>query len=141
MDIAIARAATAVIQAMVEETWIDLEEQQAWREDDLERILLSTITDAGHAIIDDPRFQRAFGLETASIRARELWEHLVEDQVETRPEHASAAPELRLILEEGCLARRIVGAVGPSPSRERLEVVYSHLAHCLKAGEPFSGQS
>jgi len=42
-----------------------------------------------------------------------------------------------VILSEGCLARRIVGALGPDPSRARLERVYRELARCLDTGELF----
>jgi len=138
MDIAIARAATAVVQALVEETWVSLAEQQAWTEHELEQILLSTIDDADGAIIRDERFQRAFGLGAGPIRAVELWQHLIETQVAPRPEHASAAPDLQVVLDQGCLARRITNAAGPSPSRERLQEVYGRLAACLAHGEAFS---
>ncbi|MGB8331745.1 MAG: glutamate-cysteine ligase family protein [Polyangiales bacterium] len=139
MDIAIAQAAIAAVKALVEETWVSFEEQKAWHELELENILLSTIADADHAIIDDPRFRRAFGLDQGrAIRADELWRHLVETQVDKRPEHAAAGAPLRVILDEGCLARRLVQAAGPSPSRERLREVYTGLAECLRQGRSFS---
>jgi hypothetical protein len=139
MDMAIAQAATAAIKGLVEETWVSLEEQQSWDERELEAILLSTIVDADHAIIENPRFQRAFGLpDERPIRADELWQHLVETQVDKRPEHAAAGSALRTILNDGCLARRIVGAVGPSPHRQRLREVYGQLADCLAHGRVFS---
>jgi carboxylate-amine ligase len=139
MDIAIAQAAAAAIEALVEETWVGLQEQQAWHAQRLEKTLLSTIAEADHAVIDDPAFLEAFGLETRPIRANALWHHLIETQVETRPEHASAGPALRLILNEGCLARRIVRAAGPNPSRMRLGEVYAQLADCLAHNQAFSG--
>lgn len=139
MDIAIAQATIAALQALVEETWVSFEEQKAWHERELEEILLSTIADADHATIDNPRFQRAFGLhEHRPIRADEIWQHLIESQVDKRPEHASAGAALRVILNEGCLARRLVEAAGPSPSPEQLHVVYTRLADCLARGRSFS---
>ncbi len=141
MDIAIAQAAIAAVQALVEETWVSFEEQKAWHERELEEILLSTIADADHATIDNPRFQRAFGLDAhRPIRADEIWTHLVESQVEQRPEHASAGPALRVILNEGCLARRLVQAAGADPSLERLREVYTELADCLAQGRSFSSE-
>jgi carboxylate-amine ligase len=139
MDIAIAQAASAAVQALVEETWTSLEDQQAWHERELEEILLSTIVDADHAMIDNPRFQAAFGLAAKRpSRADELWQHLLETQVDRRPEYQSAGPALRIILNEGCLARRLVQAAGTSPSRERLREVYARLADCLGRGRSFS---
>jgi gamma-glutamyl:cysteine ligase YbdK (ATP-grasp superfamily) len=142
MDLAIAHAATAALQALVEETWISLEEQQAWDERDLEAILLSMIAEADHTMIDSPRFQRAFGVDgSRPVRADELWQHLVETQVDKRPEHATAGPALQLIFNEGCLARRLVRAAGASPSRARLREVYTQLADCLALGHSFSGDA
>lgn len=140
MDLAIARGATAVVQALVEETCVDLEEQQAWTELELEQVLLSTIAHADRAIIHDPRFLRAFGLASGPVLAGELWQHLVETQVASRPDHASAVLDLAIILDEGCLARRIASAAGPSPSRKRLREVYGRLAECLSHGESFAGR-
>ena len=141
MDLAIARAATAVVQALVEETWVGLEEQQTWTEQALEQVLISTIADADRAIIRDSRFLSAFGLNASPLLAVELWQHLVETQVASRPAYASAASDLEVILDQGCLARRIVAAAGPRPSRERLREVYGRLATCLSQGETFADQS
>jgi gamma-glutamyl:cysteine ligase YbdK (ATP-grasp superfamily) len=139
MDIAIARAVTAVVQALVEETWVGLDEQQAWSEHELERILLSTIAHADRAIIHDERFLRSFGLGTGPLLAGELWAHLIGTQISARPELASAASDLAVISKQGCLARRITEAAGPDASRERLREVYGRLAECLRHGEIFSG--
>jgi len=141
MDLAIARATTAVVQGLVEETWVDLEEQQAWTEHELEQVMLSTIADADRSIIHDSRFLRAFGLDSGPVLAGELWQHLVETLVASRPEHASAALDLKVILDQGCLARRIASAAGPAPSRERLREIYGRLAECLSHGESFAGPS
>jgi gamma-glutamyl:cysteine ligase YbdK (ATP-grasp superfamily) len=139
MDLAIAAAAVAVMQALVEETWTSLAHQRSWHETELEQILISTIADADDATIDNARFLEAFGLAgTRAVRARELWQYLIETQVETRPEHAAAGPALRFISSEGCLARRIMGAAGRDPSPDSLREVYVQLADCLAHGQAFS---
>jgi len=139
MDLAIAGATVAVTQALVEETWAPLADQRAWHENELEKILLSTIRDADDATIDDARYLEAFGLKsTQSVRAGELWQHLIETQVQTRPEYTSAGEALRIISREGCLARRIMRATGPDPSRASLREVYLQLADCLARGQAFS---
>jgi hypothetical protein len=140
MDIAIAQGATAAVRALVEETWVGLEEQQSWHERDLEQIFVSTVAEADLALIDNPDFLRAFGLqEKRSMRANEIWAHLIETQVDKRAEHAAAAPMLRSIVNEGCLARRIARAAGPRPSTARLHEVYARLADCLAQDRFFSG--
>ncbi len=139
MDLAIAAAAVAVTQALVEETWTPLSDQRSWHEAELEQILLSTIAEADDAIIDNARFLEAFGLAgTRSVRAGELWQHLIETQVETRPQHAAAAAALRVISSEGCLARRIMRAAGRDPSPDSLREIYGQLADCLARGQAFS---
>jgi len=141
MDIAIANAAVAVVRALVEETWVGFEEQEAWHERELEEILLATIRDADHSILDDRRYLRVFGVDEDHVRADDLWRHLIEGHVATRPESAAAGAALRVILDEGCLARRLVRAAGQSPDRKRLHQVYARLGDCLSRGQAFSSDS
>ena len=142
MDLAIAHAAIAVTRALVEETWTSLADQRSWHETELEEILLSMIADADDAIIDNPRFLEAFGLAgSGPVRAGDLWQHLIETQIENRPQHAEAAAALRVISSQGCLARRILRAAGPEPSQEALRQVYLRLADCLARGQTFSSEA
>jgi len=139
MDLAIAQAVVAAVQALVEERWASFEEQKAWSEHDLEPILLATIRDAERAIIDDQRFARMFGAQSAGrLRAADLWEHLVDAEVASHRSRAWALPALHTLLEEGCLGRRLLDAAGPRPSRAELEAVYGRLADCLARGEHFA---
>ena len=140
MDLAVAQAAICAVRALVEETWTSYEDQQAWDERALEQVLLATIRDADHAVIDDARLLRTFGLEGRSLRAAEIWQHVVETRIESAPVHESVATDLRFILDEGCLARRILRATGPNPRPAQLREVYLRLADCLAGGERFSGR-
>ncbi len=139
MDLAVAQAVVAAVQALVEERWASFDEQRAWSEHDLEPILRATIRDAEHAIIADERFTRIFGVRsTGSVRAVDLWQHLVDAEVAGLPDRAWALPALRTILKDGCLARRLLDAAGRSPSRESLQTVYGRLADCLARSQTFS---
>lgn len=138
VDLAIAQATTAAVRALVEETWVSFEEQQAWDERELESLLLSTVADADRAMIDHPRYQAVFGVDRGPIQASELWRRLIEAQAPTDPELASVASALELIVDEGCLARRILQAAGRKPSRGTLREVYARLADCLAEGRGFS---
>jgi hypothetical protein len=51
-------------------------------------------------------------------------------------EAGEAADALALILDEGCLARRILRRAGPQPERERVHEVYEELCRCLAEGRP-----
>jgi hypothetical protein len=46
-------------------------------------------------------------------------------------------PTLEYVLTRGPLARRLVRAVGPRPSRTALHELYAALADALEAGKPF----
>ncbi len=138
MDLAIARATIAAVQALLQETWATFEEQKAWGERELEAILLTTIRDADRAEIEDTRFLRMFGFEGKPVDAAEVWARLIETGLGGASELTEARDDLSRILGEGCLARRIVRAAGANPSQERLHEVYARLADCLAGGIPFS---
>ena len=56
---------------------------------------------------------------------------------EAVPEEPDYTPALRTLLEEGCLARRILSAAGPEPTRDDLHRVYGDLCRCLAENRPF----
>ena len=134
-DLAIAAAATAVIRALYDGKWSPLATQQALGTDALANILSACIRDAEEATIDDAGYLRQLGFPGRSCQARELWRHLVEA---TLPDHGGPwhAP-LRVILEQGPLARRILRAIGTDASKAHLQTVYRALCDCLETGRIF----
>ncbi|MFN4258062.1 MAG: glutamate-cysteine ligase family protein [Gemmataceae bacterium] len=137
-DLSICRAIVAVLQALVNEHWSSLAEQQAWPVEPLEQILLATIRAADQAVIDNADYLALFGLSgVRSCSAAELWRHLLATLPNTSANQAVVAePALRLILEEGPLARRILTALdhAETPARAALAAVYRRLADCLAEG-------
>jgi gamma-glutamyl:cysteine ligase YbdK (ATP-grasp superfamily) len=137
-DLAIAAAVAAVVRAMVEERWCDGAKQRSWDERALAQTLMRTIRDGDEAIIDDRELLACFGFpSSAAARAGDLWAHLVESEVTKSSGAEEALPALKVILEEGCLARRIVRSLGdPSstPSRAALHELYARLAEHLSQG-------
>ena len=137
-DIAVAAAVIAAVRALVEEVWDSTERQRAWDERELAAMLLDSIRDADDTVIDSRRFLETFGYpERGRARARELWQHLIETLLAKETGYGEWEPVLRVIAEQGCLARRIAKAVGNGPSRTRLEAVYRRLADCLAQNEVF----
>ena len=131
-DLAVAAAVTGVLRALVAERWSSLREQQAWGVDPLERILLNAIREGEAAVIDDAAYLRTLGHPEPRCSAGELWGHLVESVLPASdPRGVEWRPALDMIARQGTLARRIVSAVGPTPSRPRIADVYSELAECL----------
>lgn len=138
-DLAIYGTIVAVLKAMIQETWVNLERQKAWSEEKLEPILLASIRDAEQALIRDPHYMELFGLKSQhGCLAVDLWSHLVESVLPgTDAESAEWRKALEIILREGPLARRILRALGGDTSPTQMGEVYATLCDCLAAGRMF----
>ncbi len=138
-DLAILRAVCAVIGALIDQRWIGLEEQMSWPIDPLEKILLETIAHGESAVIADGAYRRALGVDgKRPMTAGELWAALLEDVLFTAPGcDRSLAEALRIILQRGTLATRIVNAIGRDPERSAIEGVYRQMCDCLRTGQMF----
>ncbi|MGC1953631.1 MAG: glutamate-cysteine ligase family protein [Gammaproteobacteria bacterium] len=141
-DLAIAAAIVAVLQALVAERWCGLAEQQAHDTEALETLLLEIIRRGDLGSIHDLDYLGKLGFSGTYATAGELWQHLLES---VRPSPLAPvalwrAP-LALILEQGCLARRILEALkqGQPAFRARLADVYRALCDCLAASRLFRG--
>lgn len=134
-DLAIAAATTAAVRSIYDAEWPPLSLQQAIGTDDLVDILHACIRDAERAVIDDARYLRLLGFPERQCQAGELWRHLVE--AASLDGSAHWGEPLRVMLERGPLARRILRAVGPDCSKARLHTVYRELCDCLEEGRMF----
>jgi gamma-glutamyl:cysteine ligase YbdK (ATP-grasp superfamily) len=134
-DLAIAAAVTAVVRAIYDAVWSPLPAQQAIGTDALAGILHACIRDAEQAVINDPGYLQQLGFPDRQCQAGELWRHLIEVALPDGSAHWREP--LRVMLEHGPLARRILRAVGPDCSKARLDAVYRELCDCLEAGRMF----
>jgi gamma-glutamyl:cysteine ligase YbdK (ATP-grasp superfamily) len=132
-DLAIAAAVTAVVRALYDAESMP----QAIGTDALVSILHACIRDAEQALIDDAGYLRLLGFPGRQCQAGELWRHLIEATPPDGSEHWREP--LRVMLEQGPLARRILRAVGPDCPKARLDAVYRELCDCLEAGRMFLG--
>lgn len=132
-DLAIAAAVTAVVRALYDEKWAPLQRQQAIDTDGLVDMLAACIRDAEEALIANADYLAVLGCPEKSCTARELWRHLIE----AAPPAEAWQPALEVMLEQGPLARRLLRAMGPAPTRARLRAVYGELADCLAQGHMF----
>ncbi len=137
-DIAIAGLVVGALKLLVRESLSSYQAQRAFSAEQLAPLLHATIRDADEAMIEQPELLEALGLPgRGAMPARAIWRHLAEHVSEVEPEFSEWREPLRVILERGCLARRIREAVGSSPSTERLLAVYQEIAACLDRGIPF----
>lgn len=134
-DVAILAACVELVRALVNERWCPFDEQLAVTTESLARIYRAAVRDAERALVDDPVLLRQFGLEsTGSLTVGEIWSALV---AQLLPESSRFLPVLGGILAHGTLARRILTALGSTPSPDAIRTVYAELAACLRSGRAF----
>jgi hypothetical protein len=134
-DLAIAAAGVAVIEALCAETWSPQEAQRRFETPPLAGTLFDTMRSAGDAWIRDPAYLRLLGQGSGGpLRARDLWRKLIDATLAQRAEYGEWKAVLETLVEEGCLASRLLGRLGPQPSRGRLHDTYEELSTCLTEG-------
>jgi carboxylate-amine ligase len=145
-DLAICAAIVEVLRALVDEHWTPLTEQKSFTTEVLEQVFLASIRNAEEAIITDASFLRQFGYPvprgatSVSVSMHDLWQWLLDSLglFHGKLEAAWGEP-LRVIAQQGPLARRIVRAVGGDTSPKKLAHVYGELCDCLHDGKVFVG--
>src|SRR5690606_38758011 len=132
-DLAVVTLVTETVKALVEEQFIDFENQMKWKTDFLAQLLDKTSAHAQDAVIDHPGFLEVFGIDSGRpVAAGRLWAHIADRLVKSgHGTVAAARPELDIVLREGTLAQRIVRSLGADQSREHIVSVYRRLCDCL----------
>ncbi len=133
-DLAIAWAVSAILRALCDPDPAHQERLRALATAPLADLLARTTAHAERAAVDDPELLRALGLDGAARTAQEVWRALFDRHLVSDRDGAEHRPALELLLEEGCLARRIVNRVGEKPTREALTALYRELGDCLREG-------
>lgn len=137
-DLALAALACAALQALIAERWTGLAEQQAFATRPLADLYQRVIRDADHAVLDDPGYLAAFGLEReGKVCAAELWAHLLETTLPGAGRDPAWDAAYAAVLGQGCLARRILAVLDNDFRPQRLREVYGALCDCLDQGEVF----
>jgi gamma-glutamyl:cysteine ligase YbdK (ATP-grasp superfamily) len=135
-DLAICAALVAVLKSLVAERFCSFDRQKSFDAAPLERILRANVINADQAIVDDPKYLEAFGLD-APVAAGALWRFILQRAECWHPLAPVHRRPLELILNEGPLARRILRAVDAARDQEPdpLAAVYRQLCACLRLGE------
>jgi carboxylate-amine ligase len=128
-DVAVAAAIVAVTRALVNEVHVPLALQQQWPEDLLADILMDVIRDGEQAHVVDTDYLRMFGIRARALTAGQAWREICESVRGRFDEDQHRV--LARILSDGPLARRILAATGPAPTRGVIVDTYSELARCL----------
>lgn len=139
MDIAVVAAVVSLVKGLVDGVFAAYERQRAWDQGPLRAIFVDCLRAGGDAIVRDERYLEALGYSGATLpTAAELWRHLARRLVSRGAYPLAAfAAEFEVLTQKGCLAKRITGALGPDPSRERVVEVYRRLCRILAEGQTF----
>jgi gamma-glutamyl:cysteine ligase YbdK (ATP-grasp superfamily) len=104
----------------------------------LAQVLVAATHEADRARIHNEQYLALFGMQRRDCEAGALWQHVAERLDRANSAHAAVwRPILEYVLARGPLARRLVRAVGPRPSRGALHELYAALAGALQEGKPF----
>jgi hypothetical protein len=137
-DTAIAALMTAVLKKLCRERWGPVEEIKNIDTGPLADLFLAVIKDADATTIDNQAFLKTFGLAGRGPQtARHIWQHLFESCLTDGGIDSETAKPVETILEKGCLARRILKALGKDARREKLHRVYADLCDCLADGRMY----
>lgn len=133
MDLAIAEAVVALVQALYEERLGSFDAQQAIVTDALADQLWAAAADGGQAVLAAPGLAALLGLPEG-LKLSEAWSSLLAGPLQTSPDAATC---LELILSQGSLAERIVRTLGDAPDQPAIERVYRDLIECLASNRAY----
>ena len=131
-DISIAAAVISLTEALFNGFFIEEKKQKQWKTEPLYKILISVIRDADETIIDNNEYLKIFGYPEKKCKLKELWEHIINKLKPDDKTLTEYYPQLKIILESGCLSRRILKMIGSNESHSRILEVYKKLADCLE---------
>lgn len=137
-DIAIASVIIRVLKALATEELSTIQEQLLPREDAMASVLTATIQDGEQAVITDQEYLAGFGFPQRKATAAELWEYLIEQAMpDFHQKNPALGNAVKIILQHGPLARRILQTVGPDFSQQKISDCYRELSGCLAEGKMF----
>lgn len=134
-DIAVLAAIVGVVRALCDAA----PPERVFATDRLAEILWATCQSGDTTPIEDGDYLAALGVDAAiPMSASALWRILIDRHLDrAAADHDLWRAHLDVILEHGCLARRILASTGPSPDRATLRTTYAQLADCLLEGRAF----
>ena len=139
-DLAVAAVVIAAVRTLVDERWVSFADQCRFAVEPLDAVLHSTTRDGEAAIIADPEYLAALGMNDQRCSAGELWSHLAANCLPADVvDNGEWQRALAHISSQGSLARRITRRVGPDPDHARLFEVYGELCDCLDRDDLFDG--
>lgn len=135
-DVAVAAAVVAAARALAAEAWAPLEGLRSFETERLSSIFLAAVRDGEETIVRDKAYLESLGVRSASARAGEAWESLVERTLAREADAGPFLPPLRRVFAQGTLATRLL-RFAEGGSREAIAAAYEELARCLREDRGF----
>lgn len=135
-DVAVVAAVVAVVRALAEEAWASIEDLSSFETERLAATLLAAVKEGEDAILRDRAYLESLGLRTASARAGEIWESLVERTLAREGNSDAFLTPLRRVFAQGTLATRLLRYAG-SGERDAIAAAFEELARCLREDRGF----
>ncbi|WP_276366425.1 glutamate-cysteine ligase family protein [Chryseolinea sp. H1M3-3] len=137
-DIAVLTLVIETIKALTENFFTSLEAQMKWKTEALAQIFDQTIVQAQQTVIDNSDYLNIFNFPGKKALAGELWQHIFTTLLNKgNPAIERTRISLKVILQQGTLAYRIVQAMGKAQSKENIVEVYKQLSVCLSENKMF----
>ena len=126
MDFAILHAIVTVLKMLAARVQQGFLQYNMLATHELAQIFQRCIKDGDLAIIDHREYLALFGC-SQPVTAKQMWKHLL----------PNPTPEQSLLLNQGPLARRILGQWNQAKDTQQQHQIYRSLVDCLHEGTPF----
>lgn len=139
-DMAVITLVTELIKKLVQEEWGSYKAQQQIETSALASVFLPSLKNGAETEIQHPAYLQALGIQAKAISLREIW-HQLWQQIKASQVFAPAiSHSVEIMLTHGCVAQRIIKALGVAPSEGKIKKVYHQLAKCLAQNTLFIPQ-
>lgn len=139
MDVAITEFMLAVLRALMHGRWVSTYLQRAWSPNDLLAIHLQCVQEGGQAILANRDYLLMFGLlKQEQMSAARLWQHLFVELYGDLSDFCQQT--VGAMLEQGCLAHRMVQVAGKDPTKEQMAALVRSMCAHLKEGRMLKAQ-
>ncbi len=135
-DMAIITLVIETLKALVNEKFLNLEDQMKFKTESLVQIFDKTLSTGQKTSIDNWDYVQAFGANS-NCTTIELWKKIIERLSSGNTALEKWKPELSVILSEGTLSDRIIKSLEGDTSLEAIKRTYKQLSGCLAQNKMF----
>ena len=138
-------AVAAAVQAAVRWLTLDPPRSPATMDsvptEQLAAILDRTVRSGDRATIPGSGYLELFGVRRGADSAGELWDHIIDSSLARDGMAPEWTAPLETVLEQGCLARRLLDSIGPEARPTRVHAEYERLCACLAEATVYTTRS